>query len=175
MFSAPYSESDPSLNNFQVLVEVCFCVRRCLLTKPLSNQEYGWVAMNSQGSQDGAMRQAFHPTGTTLRLVTECHRNWLPLALRGLIYQCSFAFFLFEIFCLQVHLGSSTLPWRLIDLLSKRQPLSIAFLRSYLTPPWEHWLMTAYGTIRSKDGRWSQDKELLHIQRDECVYFRRKN
>ncbi|XP_022810488.1 kinesin-like protein KIF16B [Stylophora pistillata] len=35
----------------------------------------------------------------------------------------------------KVHLGSSTLPWRLIDLLSKRQPLSIAFLRSYLTPP----------------------------------------
>lgn len=50
MFSAPYSESDPSLNYFQVLVEVCFCVRRYLLTMPLSNQEYGWVAMNSQGS-----------------------------------------------------------------------------------------------------------------------------
>lgn len=37
---------------------------------------------------------------------------------------------------LQVHLGSSSLPWRLIDLLSKRQPLSIAFLRNYLAPPW---------------------------------------
>lgn len=35
----------------------------------------------------------------------------------------------------KVHLGSSSLPWRLIDLLSKRQPLSIAYLRSYLTPP----------------------------------------
>ena len=37
-------------NYFQVLVEVCFCVRRYPLTMPLSNQEYGWVAMNSQGS-----------------------------------------------------------------------------------------------------------------------------
>ncbi|KAL9954917.1 hypothetical protein ACROYT_G042503 [Oculina patagonica] len=35
----------------------------------------------------------------------------------------------------KVHLGSSSLPWRLIDLLSKRQPLSIAYLRSYLAPP----------------------------------------
>lgn len=35
----------------------------------------------------------------------------------------------------KVHLGSSSLPWRLIDLLSKRQPLSIAYLRSYLLPP----------------------------------------
>ena len=115
------------------------------------------------------MRQAFHPTGATLRLVTECHRNWLPLALRGLIYQCNFAFFLFEIFCLQVHLGSSTLPWRLIDLLSKRQPLSIAFLRSYLTPPWRYWLMTAHGTIRSKDGRLSQDKEPFGVFREMNV------
>ena len=40
-----------------------------------------------------------------------------------------------NLFSLQVHLGSSSLPWRLIDLLSKRQPLSIAYLRSYLAPP----------------------------------------
>ncbi|KXJ24780.1 kinesin-like protein KIF16B [Exaiptasia diaphana] len=34
----------------------------------------------------------------------------------------------------KVHLGNTTLPWRLIDLLSKRQPLSIAYLRNYLAP-----------------------------------------
>ncbi|KAK2550750.1 Kinesin-like protein KIF16B [Acropora cervicornis] len=35
----------------------------------------------------------------------------------------------------KVNLGASSLPWRLIDVLSKNQPLSIAHLRSYLTPP----------------------------------------
>lgn len=35
----------------------------------------------------------------------------------------------------KVHLGASSLPWRLIDVLSRNQPLSIAHLRSYLTPP----------------------------------------
>ena len=101
--------------------------------------------------------------------------HWVPQKLTAFsterFNQCSFAFYLFEIFCLQVHLGSSTLPWRLIDLLSKRQPLSIAFLRSYLTPPWQYWLMTAHGTIRSKDGRWSQDKEPfgVFIKMNVCI------
>lgn len=34
----------------------------------------------------------------------------------------------------KVHLGDTSLPWRLIDILSKRQPLSIAYLNSYLVP-----------------------------------------
>ena len=53
---------------------------------------------------------------------------------RDTCFQGVFPYFC-NVFSLQVHLGSSSLPWRLIDLLSKRQPLSIAYLRSYLAPP----------------------------------------
>lgn len=56
--------------------------------------------------------------------------GWIVEPLRVDGKDCSLVWYITK-----VHLGSSSLPWRLIDLLSKRQPLSIAFLRSYLTPP----------------------------------------
>ncbi|KAJ7365464.1 Kinesin-like protein kif16b [Desmophyllum pertusum] len=56
--------------------------------------------------------------------------GWIVEPLRVNGQDCSLVWYITK-----VHLGSSSLPWRLIDLLSKRQPLSIAFLRSYLAPP----------------------------------------
>ncbi|XP_048585705.1 kinesin-like protein KIF16B isoform X2 [Nematostella vectensis] len=55
--------------------------------------------------------------------------GWIvePIEING--RECSMVWYITK-----VHLGNTSLPWRLIDVLSKRQPLSIAYLRSYIAP-----------------------------------------